>query len=282
MAEEAPVAEVPVEPTETASNEGDNAPQDNASQADPEQPEHPLPGRKRKAKADGEAAVKKPRCNFLDKAFDDLTMADVDKLVRRCNNLEKQVEVNAEAAQQLSEMKAKNKSLEKEMDAIDSDEVARVKAAICKQLHGQMHWNFQWNAEIKDGRGITAFVPNVSADMLKALGGTPGQTTKKQTERYFEKAPSKSVTSTRKNEQPLGSTLVLGSWLHFKWVKCNNELQVESTYKFEVKKKKQVRSKKAGAAEDAEEAEAEDQEAGNGEEGEADAPMVEALAVGGQ
>jgi len=185
---------------------------------------------KRPTKSGEDRLAKRPR--WGDKAFDDITIGDVETLVRKCAALEKKVEANAEAAEQLKELQNEKKALEKEMGEVGSDEVVMVKKNIAKQLSAQMLWAFPWNGELKEGRSISAFVPNVSPKLLKELGGLTSVNKEKQTICYFEKPLVKVVSSTRKAEQPLMSGLVLGGKLALKYIKTTRELQVETTYKF--------------------------------------------------
>lgn len=90
-----------------------------------------------------------------------------------------------------------------------------------------------WNSDLKEGRDIEAFVPNVSAQLFKALGGVPSQAkTDKMATRYFSIPLSKSLPSpARKAEAPLGDVLMLGGTLTLKYIKSTSELQVHATYK---------------------------------------------------
>jgi len=295
-----------VELGEQMSMVGDDAPQDqphqeaceSSSTADPQ--EKDVVYSKRTYKSGEDRLAKRPR--WGDKAFDDITIGDVETLVRRCAALEKKVETNAAAAIQLGELQKEKKGLEKEMTSVGSDEVARAKASIAKQFQAQMIWVFPWNAELKEGRSITASVPNVSPQLLKALGGSTSAPQKKQGGTYFDKIPVKQVSSTKKSEQPCGSALVLGG-LTLKYIKTTCELQVETTYKFgnpekakEIKKARKGKkaAAKGDAVEDGEEVDADDaddcdeeehvEEPALAEDGKA-MPVddeVDALAIGGQ
>jgi len=178
-----------------------------------------------------ERLAKRPR--WGDKAFEEITIGDVELLVRKCNSLEKKVEANAEVVAQLQELQSEKKGLVKQLVDVGSDEVARVKSSIFKQLYGQMHYVFAWNAELKDGRSISAFVPNVSLQLLKALGGSTDKPQQRRSIWYFETPPSKKVQPTgKKNERPAGSALVLGPNITLKYFKTTSELQVLTQYKF--------------------------------------------------
>jgi len=192
-----------------------------------------------------ERPAKRPR--WGDKAFEDITLGDVEKLVKRCNALEKQVENNAEAVQQLKDAQRKEKELVKELTEVGSNEVAQVKSAIAKQLLAQMIYVFAWNADLKgSGREICAYVPNVTPEVMKALGGDKNVTTKKQVKSYFEKPPCKSVPpSTSKEEKPGGIALVLSPHISLKYVKTTSELHVKTSYKFGVPEKQMARKGRA-------------------------------------
>lgn len=223
---------------------------------------------KRPTKSGEDRLAKRPR--WGDKAFEDITIGDVETLVRKCAALEKKVEANAEAAEQLKELQIQKKALEKEMGEVGSDEVTLVKKNIAKQLGAQMLWAFPWNAELKEGRSISAFVPNVSPELLKVLGGSTSATQSKQSICYFERPLVKSVASTRKAEQPIMSGLVLGGKLTLKYIKTTRELQVETTYKFgnpDIQKAKTANNKKAKGRK-GKKAAAEGDAAQDGEEGE--------------
>jgi len=223
---------------------------------------------KRPTKTGEDRLAKRPR--WGDKAFDDITIGDVETLVRKCAALEKKVEANAEAAEQLKELQSQKKALEKEICEVGSDEVALVKKNIAKQLSAQMLWVFPWNAELKEGRSISAFVPNVSPELLKAVGGSTSANQSKQSICYFEKPLVKAVSSTRKAEQPIMSGLVLGGKMTLKYIKTTRELQVETTYKFgnpDIQKAKTDKNKKAKGRK-GKKAAAEGDAAQDGEEGE--------------
>jgi len=239
---------------------------------------------------DRERLAKRPRWVHGDKAFEEINIADVETLVRRCNSLEKKVEENKDAVLQLSELQSEKKALEKEMVAIGSDEVANVKASIAKNLRAQMSYVFAWDADLNDtGRSITAFVPNVSLQLLKALGGTVGEPQQKRTLWYFDTAPTKKVQPTRKKgEKPSGSGLVLEPFITLKYIKTTSELQLSAVYKFgDIEKqvkptpKKCKKSKEEGedmAGEDGEDAEDANEKDADDMEMAAD----EGIAVGGQ
>jgi len=281
---------------------GDDAPQDQAQHED-ELPQGEIAlaaPSKRACKTGDDRLQKRPR--WGNTAFEDITIGDVESIVRQNAALLKKVEANAEAAQQLKELQSQKKALEKELVEVGSDEVARVKNSISKQLGAQMLWVFPWNAELKEGRGISAYVPNVSPELLKALGGSTSSNQQKRAIWYFEKPLVRNVSSNRKNEQPLQSGLVLGANVTLKYIKTTSELQVETTYKFgnpEKAKTTNKQGKKGGkkvkkaAGEEGEEADADEAE-DNAEEEELEnlAPASDdklaveeeagAMAIGGQ
>jgi len=223
-------------------------------------------GKRKRERVEGEQMqVRRPR--WGDKAFDDITMKDVETLVRQVNFLEKKVEENADIVAQFQEIKGEKKSLEKALVDVGSEEVCRVKACIGKQLYAQMQYVFAWNSELKDtGRSISAFVPNVSLQLLKELGGSEEKPTKKQVCRYFEKAPTKQVPApTRKNEKPFGSHLIV-STMTFKFIKTTSELQVSATYKFGNPEKKKPAAKSKGNKKKTKDADAADEDGQDGED----------------
>jgi len=302
---EAQEAEEPEEPQEPEEPEEAEEAQEPLEAEEPEEPQEPqgmeldegplsaleessfaLLGTKRKKEAqEKEKLVKRPRCEFLDKAFDEISMGDVELLVRKCNEFGRKLEANADAVSQLQELQKEKKYLEKELVAVGSDEVSRVKANIAKQLLAQMTYVHAWNDELKDGRSIVAFVPNVTAEMLKELGNASGAVDngkKRMVGTFFDPVPVKQVAApTRKaeREEVGGTALVLGSFLTFKYVKTTSELQVTATYKFgnpDKEKKPKVKGKGKGkgakklaeAAEDGEEAALGDDDEASPEEAE--------------
>jgi|EP00427_Karlodinium_veneficum_P020323 hypothetical protein len=208
---------------------------------------------KRRATVAGqERLAKRPR--WGDKAFEDITLGDVEKLVKRCNFLEKQVETNAEAVQQLKDAQRKEKELVKELTEVGSNEVSQAKSAIAKQLLSQMIYTFAWNQDLKGGgREICAYVPNVTHELLKALGGDVNVTIKKQVKSYFDKPPCKSVPpSGNKEEKPGGNGLVLHSYIALKYIKTTSELHVKTSYKFGALEKQNRKGKGKGKGKAAE------------------------------
>merc|ERR1719277_2070040 len=132
---------------------------ESTSQADvneqPNDAESIAEGRKRKATQKQEAVrEQRPRWYYGDKSLDEVTMKDVETLVRRCNSLSKKVEVNAEAANQLKELQNAKKAIEKQVVLTTGPEVvARAKACIAKQFLSQMVYVFAWNDELRDKNG---------------------------------------------------------------------------------------------------------------------------------
>merc|ERR1712187_1092785 len=118
---------------------------------------------------------------------DEITLKDVETLVRRCNSLETNLELNAEAANQLRDLQNEKKSIEKQVVSTSGPEVvARAKACIAKQLLAQMVYVFAWNDELKNGRTITAYLSNVSPELLTGLGGSIQSSVQKMPTLYFE------------------------------------------------------------------------------------------------
>jgi hypothetical protein len=192
-------------------------------------------GKKRRAataEADKEAKRNRPR--WGDKAFEDISIGDVETIVRRCNALEKQVEANADAAERLKEAQKREKALNRQIEEYGPKEVSLFKAAIAKQLLAQMIYVYAWNDDLKEaGREIFAYLPNVSPELLQALGGDVNQTKTKMTKSWFDKLPSKSVPQPMtKAEKPDGNGLVLGYSFQLKYVKTSRELQIKAFYKY--------------------------------------------------
>merc|ERR1712048_658736 len=182
---------------------------------------------------------------------DEVTMKDVETLIRRCNSLSKKVESNAEAASQLKELQNAKRAIEKQVVLTTGPEVvARAKACIAKQLLAQMVYVFAWNDELKDkngGRSIAAYLPNVSPELLSGLGGSMNSSVQKMPAYYFDQPIWKAVPkSTRKDEQPTGNHLVLGAYIQLKYIKTSCALEVTSTYKFGDPGKKPTKGKGKG------------------------------------
>jgi hypothetical protein len=182
--------------------------------------------------ANQEKIAKRPR--WGDKSFEEITLGDVEQIVRKCNALEKKMEAANQVVQQFKESQKREKDLERQIVEVGPEMIARVKAAISKQLLAQMTYVFAWNSELKgNGRSITAFVPNVSSELLVALGGELGGEKQKIAQQWFDKAPTKGVPpAAKKSEKPGGSGLVLGRYITLAYVKTKSELQVMTTYKF--------------------------------------------------
>lgn len=300
---EAQEAEEPEEPQEPEEAEQAQEPSESLEAEEPQEPQEaqgpqgmelddepqsslaPSGTKRTKEAQEKEKLVKRPRCEFLDKAFDEISMGDVELLVRKCNSLGRKLEANADAVSQLQELQKEKKDLEKELVAVGSDDVSRVKANIAKQLLAQMTYVHAWNDELKDGRSITAFLPNVTAEMLKALGNSQGGVDngkKRQAVGFFDSVPVKQVPVPNRKaerEEVGGTALVLASFLTFKYVKTTSELQVTATYKFgnpDKEKKPKVKGKGKGkgakklaeAAEDGEEAALGDDDEASPEEAE--------------
>lgn len=247
----------------------------------------PVQGKKRKARVgeDGVAFVKRPRWQSGDKSFEELTILDIETLVRKVNSLEQQVEANAEAAQQLKESKKRERELERQLEEVGPKEVALAKSSITKQFLAQMTYVDAWNTELKNGgREVMAFLPNVSGDLLVALGGDVNLSKTKQTKIYFEKVPSKTVPQPTPKElkdgasKPGGPGLVISPSINLKYIKTTHELQIKGNYRFgepEIKAKGGGKRKKKADAEDAEDGAAAEDEPTEEVDG------VETEAVGG-
>lgn len=255
--------DMPIE-METAQPEMEGAAEETVNESTPAAPA--TESKKRSAAAGGDKERLAVRPRWGEKPFQDITMGDVETLVRKCNALEKQVEANKEAADHLKEAQKREKDLEKQLEEFGPKEIALVKASIAKQFLAQMHYFYAWNDDLKgSGREVQAFLPNVSLELLKALGGDLNQTKTKHTQVYFDKVPSKilplPITKAEKEaykaETPGGNALVLGGLTTLKYVKTSRELQLKAFYKFGVcerKPKGRGRGKAKNTEGDAEEA----------------------------
>jgi len=237
---EAVVQETTVEDgvTETAAESEPAADGDDAAEASAEAS---VPTAKKRGAPSGEERLaRRPRWNEGDKAFEDITMGDVETLVRRCNALEKQVEANSEASQLLKDAQKRQRELERQVEEYGPKEIALIKASIAKQFLAQMTYAFAWNQELKEsGREVCAFLPNVSPDLLKSLGGDVNVSKTKQTKCFFDRVPSKPVQQPTTNkadkekvEKPGGDGMVLGASIVLKYVKTSHELHIKGTYRF--------------------------------------------------
>merc|ERR1740138_466078 len=106
-----------------------------SEEAAPKGQKRPSSGQEKEKEKEKEKQKQVKRPRWGDKAFEEITIGDVEKIVRQCNSLEKQLEANSEAASQLKEIQREKKDLEKEMSGEPAPEaVGNVKACIAKQL----------------------------------------------------------------------------------------------------------------------------------------------------
>jgi hypothetical protein len=226
--------------------------------------------KKKNTAAGLDRAAKRPR--WGDKAFEDITLGDVEELVRKCNRLEKLVDTNGDAAQELKEALKREKELEKQL-TVRKCEVDEAKSAIKKQMQAQMLYASSWDEELAwggRGREICAFLPSVSPEMLKALGGELNHPKSRRTTCFFDKVPSKTMDHGKKKK-----VLVLGSTVTLKYIKTSSELHVKASYTIGALEKRPKCKVKSDAAEVGNTAEAEDANAADAADAAAEAEDAE-------
>lgn len=249
--------------------------------------------------------AKRPRYN--DKAFGDLSVNDLEGIVKEalaykkaCATQEAELallkDVRTERAAMAKRIKAlegelasaqkeaeRSRSAIQEQGASLAEQAERVKLALRRSLTQQMVFHPGMKDKLQgEGREIVAFAANVSPEILKELGAKPGSVTK-YADSFFSGELSRS------NQ---GMKMVLARSLVMKYVKTTCELRVDATYMLEGAKKKPTvgvtkkpKKKARGAAkksvkdaaEDGEDDDAdEDEEEDGGEEaGEDDAEEME-------
>lgn len=258
-------------------------------------------GGKRCSKGGGaSSAAKRPR--YGGKAFVDLTVAELENAVRDLAALERQIAAKDDLLAKLQEKVSDKTALVKQVKALEGDlaaqqkeaekfqslakgavedtktHVEQVVEAIRKQCAAQMVYCAAFKEQLsRNGRDVTAFVPNISLEVLKALGGEPGQTVTKYSDVFFGHRVTKATANS-------GVKLELRRPLKMKYVKTTRELRVDASYQMEGAKRKKVekaaakktpkKQRGADAANDEEDEEEEEDDEGaeddEGDEGEAD------------
>lgn len=209
-------------------------------------------GKRRKPGAGTDALASAPslkRTRYDGKSFGDLTVSNLEDIVREAVSLQKQAIAKDEELETLRQVRSEKVALAKQLkletqklaacekeigtlkteseDTGDMDEQAsRVKKTIQKQFACQM---VQYNAWMKeqlqgDGREISAFVANVAPALLRTLGIAQGSCTKHSGGFFGEK-----LVRTATN----GSKMLLAHNMSMKYVKATCELRVDGVYKFE-------------------------------------------------
>mmetsp|Transcript_147957 Transcript_147957/g.412122 ORF Transcript_147957/g.412122 Transcript_147957/m.412122 type:complete len:320 (+) Transcript_147957:59-1018(+) len=272
--------------------------------AEAEEMTHDPPGAEERTKrpgvGGGGTASKRPR--YDGKPFGELTVNDLEHIVKEVGDLKKQLAAGDEEVARLKDALASKGGVAKQVKQLEADLVAsqkdaakyqaavreqdeeitvqaeRVKKALRQQLTGQMVFTSAWREQLQDkGRDIVAFAPNINPAVLKALGAEPGSKVK-HADHFFEAMITRSAANG-------GIRLALARNLTFKYIKSTCELRVDALYRIQPEEKKSQANKKqakkaakkkstrrgSGAAEGGTEdgAEgAEGEEEGDGEEGE--------------
>uniref|UniRef100_A0A7S2NMA8 Uncharacterized protein n=1 Tax=Alexandrium andersonii TaxID=327968 RepID=A0A7S2NMA8_9DINO len=205
-------------------------------------------------------ALKRPR--YDGKAFGDLSITELEGIVRKVTDLERQVATRDEEVARLkeklfektalakqtkqleNELEGKKKEADKllstvrEQDKDISVQADRVKRSLQHQLVSQMFWLSALKDQLKGaGREIVAFAPNVSPEVLKELGGELGATKTKYADVFFEALPTKTGAN--------GQKLVLLRNITLKYVKASCELRVDATYRLADAKPPKKQAKKS-------------------------------------
>lgn len=254
-------------------------------------------GGKRCSKGGGpSSAAKRPR--YGGKAFADLTVAELENAVRDLAALERQIAAKDDLLAKLQEKVSDKTALVKQVKALEGDLAAQQKEAekfqslaksaveepklhaeqvveaIRKQCTAQMVYCAAFKDQLsRNGRDVTAFVPNISPEVLKLLGGEPGWTVTKYSDVFFGHRVTKATANS-------GVKLELRRPLKMKYVKTTRELRVDASYQMEGAKRKKVekvaakkthkKQRGADAAANDEEDEEEDDDDEGAEDGEGD------------
>jgi len=214
---------------------------------------------KRPSVGAGGPAPKKPR--YDGKPFGELTVNDLEHIVKEVGDLKKQVAAREEEVARLKEALASKGGVAKQVKQLEADLAAsqkevtkyqaavreqdeevnvqaeRVKKALRQQLTGQMVFTAAWREQLQDkGRDIVAFAANVSPAVLKALGTEPGSKVK-YADHFFEAVLTRTVANG-------GIRLALARNLTFKYIKSTCELRVDALYKIQQEEKKSQANKK--------------------------------------
>jgi len=213
------------------------------------------------ASAYASAAAKRPRYNG--RAFQELTIADLEGIVKELNSLQKQVVAKEEELAVLREVRSEKAAAFKQIKALESDlalckkevdklnmavkadtedlneQADRVRKVIRQQLAAQLVYHSAMKDQLQtDGREVVAFVANVSPEILKALDVESGKV--KYADTFLGSLPSKVLQN--------GFKLSLARNLTLKYVKTTCELRVDGRYKMHARGKganPQKSSKKA-------------------------------------
>lgn len=202
-------------------------------------------GKKRAAAAPAGPSSKRPR--YDGKAFNELTISELEGIVREAADLKRQVASRDEEIAKLREKEERNANLSRQLKAVEAElgskqkeagklqsaikdqdkdlaeQVEHVKASLKRQLTSQFFWHNCLKDQLqKEGREIMGFVPNVSPEVLKALGAEAGTKTK-YADTFWESTPVKTASN--------GLKLGLVRNMTFKYVKATGELKVEAVYR---------------------------------------------------
>jgi len=233
-----------------------------------------------KRPASGAAGPPSKRPRYEGKAFTELTIAELENVVREVTELKKQVSSRDAEIAQLRESVQNRAALAKEVKALEGELAAkqkeagklqsavreqdedvstqadRVKRALRQQISNQMYYHPGMRELLQGpGREIVAFAPNVSMEVLKALGAEHG-TKSKHADCFFGSLPTKSPSN--------GVKLALVRSITLKYVRASCELRLDGTYRIQgeggknkgptkqAKKAPKKRSSKGGGAKAAE------------------------------
>eukprot|EP00933_Yihiella_yeosuensis_P074117 TRINITY_DN82947_c0_g1_i1.p1 TRINITY_DN82947_c0_g1~~TRINITY_DN82947_c0_g1_i1.p1 ORF type:complete len:271 (-),score=91.35 TRINITY_DN82947_c0_g1_i1:147-959(-) len=166
------------------------------------------------------------------KNFDDYTVADFKELIKTVGKLEAQLEAKDEEADEVAE-KRKNQEHKQARKADNSikDAAEKVKQCIFKSIMDRMTPDKELSEKEqtklagKDGREISVFIPNVSMDVLAALGLDKGSgciVEQKSIDNFLPRRPSKTLTT--------GGLVQTQWWISFRYVKTSSELRVTTNY----------------------------------------------------
>jgi len=226
-------------------------------------------------------ALKRPRYN--DKNFGDLSVNDLEGIVREANALKRQCAAKDEELANLKELRAEKAALARQVKALEAevaasqketekckaaikdqdDEVAtqvdRLKKALKQTLSSQMVYASAFKDQLQEqGREISVWAANVTPELVKALGLEAGSKNK-----YSDSFFGTSITKTSNN-----CKLVLARMMSVKYFKTSCELRLDASYSLEGAKKPAKKKTKAtkGAAKGAADEEAHEEEEDDAEE----------------
>jgi len=209
---------------------------------------------------------KRPRYN--DKAFNDITIGDVESMTREVMNLRKKCAKQHEEltslqnvksektamSKQNRELQAQMESVKKEADrlkdaykehAVDKPEkqAEEVKKVIEKNIRFQMTYEAAFQERLQgDGMEVLTSVPNVSQEALKILGiDNNGEKQTKYSNIFFGGWITKAVQNRPK--------ICLKRDLSVKYYATTGELRIEGRYAFENAQKPAKKAKRKSGAE---------------------------------